>query len=834
MLDSPTTSKKSGDIWKNDTNLESFITCGYSLNLKTDFSNCRLREFSTSLEALKFTESLNLSRNQITNLPSRVKEYRLLTSLNLSFNKIFSLPSCICELSSLRTLLISNNFLSSLPSDVCKLNYLQEIDLSFNRITDFPASLSSLSSLKVLILCNNLITDLPEEISDFRHLKILDLRSNKLKRLPLNLRLMWCLERLSLEENPLSSPPITIVARGIPYIFAFLSQQAQWNSDNITSEKYHDSLNDSSTPKTNTIKPSITEKVTSRPFSNQNVQKYESVVDCTQKSLAEHEITSRPPTPSTTREFTYTSTNIVKAEQLKNKGNNMCSNDCVTVEESPVQTKNRNKSLSSYRNEKSKSVSSISSLSTDEEPLTMNLYYSADENMVFEKKKSTNESLKLHTPQQVEKTIKELIIENPPSACNVNTATPILSIISNENDAVSSKSSIVERVNSYVNENESSSSSAEEIISDHTKDSTTKHMSGKYDRRVKAGRLTSSSRFRSSKRQQMVPDEFLNSDASRISHSSQYSGKYSIPHRSPSRCPNVPSNTNQMYYYKDSCHSHKTAADKNNCYDIARVGVAMYIPTEPIIKSPPPNYSSNGLQKINKCHLNSNISSAAVFVSKNNDTKTENKRMNSPGRLELNKFDHIIKWEELYPEELNKIHQLRRIIDKELNIRLPVNPKHLAIELSTGVILIHFVNKFIGAASKIKVCSPRNDQTNMLSEVMKSYRRNIRRCREWLHLYGVPREYLFSTESIVNPNSANGLLSLANCIFITYNLRESKFSNHLSTQNNTPVSCQYNNTDSLQSNSKVQSTSSTNNDTKMNNHKVYEISNWPHHLCSDV
>ncbi|VDO52854.1 unnamed protein product [Schistosoma margrebowiei] len=108
---------------------------------------------------------------------------------------------------------------------------------------------------------------------------------------------MWCLERLSLEENPLSPPLLTIVARGIPYIFAFLNQQALCNSNNTSCEKFHDSLTQSSSAhvtntsnQLNTMKLSENQDVNS-DSSSPCFEKTEVNTDSDQRYISNSEIT---------------------------------------------------------------------------------------------------------------------------------------------------------------------------------------------------------------------------------------------------------------------------------------------------------------------------------------------------------------------------------------------------------------------------------------------------------------------------------------------------------------------------------------------------------------
>ncbi|CAH8679483.1 unnamed protein product [Schistosoma rodhaini] len=847
MLDSFVVSNKSDDALKNDTDNKDSIFYDYYSNRQAIFSNCRLRDFSNISETLKFVEHLDLSRNFITNVPNGIEQYRLLTTLDLSFNKIFSLPSSLCKLPSLRILLMSNNYLSSLPASICELQNLQELDLSFNRFKCFP-SICSLQSLKVLLLGCNLIETLPEDIVGLRCLKILDLHSNGVKQLPLNIRFMWCLEKLSLEENPLSPPLLTIVARGIPYIFAFLNQQALCNSNNTSCEKFHDSLTQSSSAhaintsnQQHTTKLSESQHVNS-DSSTQSFEKTEINTDCDQRYILKSEITN----PSLTiQNSTYSTTNN-KKEQFDKSNVKLHLTDYNRTENF-----SHNESTHSCINETLKSGSSFSSLSTDDnESLTTNMYSSAYENVILNKNDNEGFYLTSNISQQLAQAINNSQIKQPISPGNDNTKKAVVPTVLNGNDSAEQK------VNGYIIANERLCNVFEPTNNDQIEDCPTNHSSFKYNRRDKGGPISSNNRLRNSKRQQIENDRTFYCSSGYITPDSYLSESYSISQTNGYDCQKlsqyhideqlaIQRNHTQILY-----HPHQNGLyDKDISSKATRVGVALCMPSECTLKLPKNFQTSHNYQpQINTHCQDSNVAFSTGYSSKDISRRDETRNINTSEYMKMNSPKDIVKWEELNSDDLIRIHQLRKIIDKELNIRLPINPKHLIIELSTGVILIQLLNKFIGTTSNIKICLPRNDQrNNMLNEVVKSYRRNLRRCRAAIYRYGVPKEYLFSTESIINPQNADGLLSLANSISILYNLHNNNtkspinasssnkiqedFSTNIDNQYNTSVSQIQSTSPSLQQrhSGKYQPTDKT-----ANHRRIHQMTIWSNYLCSDV
>ncbi|CAI2735189.1 unnamed protein product [Schistosoma spindalis] len=710
MLDSFVVPNKSDNALKNGTSNEDSIFCDYFSNSQGSFSNCRLRDFNNVSETLKFIEHLDLSRNFITNIPSGIEQYRLLTTLDLSFNKIFSVPDSLCKLPSLRILVMSNNYLSSLPASVCDLHNLQELDLSFNRFKCFPSSICSLHSLKVLLLGCNLIETLPEGIVGLRCLKILDLHSNGVKQLPSSIRFMWCLERLSLEENPLSPPLLTFVARGIPYIFAYLNQQALCNSSNTSCEKFHDSLTKSSSAhaistsnQQNTMKLSEIQYVNS-DSSGPCFEKTEVNTDSDQRYISKSEITNAS---LTIQNFTYSTTNN-KNERFDEPNAQLHSNDFNCTENF-----SHNESTHSCVNETLKSGSSFSSLSTDDnESLTMNMYSSAYENVILDKNENEVFYLKSNISQQLIQTINNSQVKQPISPSNDNTKKVIVPKILNGNDSAV-ESSAVQTISSDIITNETPCNVYEPTNNGQIQDCPTNYSSFKYDKPDKGGPISSYTRLSYSKRQQIEHDRNVHSSSGNITPDSYLSENCSISQINEYDCQSFNQyHTDEQLVNRRNHTQILYHPQKNKLYDedisnkITRVGVALCMPSECTLKLPKNIQTSHNCQpQTNKHREDSSIAFSTDYLSKDDSRKPETRNIDTSKNMKMNSHKDTVKWEELNSDDLRRINRLRRIIDNELNIRLPINPKHLVIELSTGVILIQLLNKFIGTTSNIKDCN---------------------------------------------------------------------------------------------------------------------------------
>uniref|UniRef100_A0A199UC59 Protein kinase domain-containing protein n=1 Tax=Manihot esculenta TaxID=3983 RepID=A0A199UC59_MANES len=107
-----------------------------------------------------------------------------LQTLDLSNNKITALPSDFWSLGSLTTLNLSSNQISgSLTNNIGNFAVLESLDLSSNNFSgEIPAAMSSLSRLRVLKLDGNGFQgSIPLEILNCRSLTLIDISLNKLE-----------------------------------------------------------------------------------------------------------------------------------------------------------------------------------------------------------------------------------------------------------------------------------------------------------------------------------------------------------------------------------------------------------------------------------------------------------------------------------------------------------------------------------------------------------------------------------------------------------------------------------------------------------------------------
>ncbi|XP_055507215.1 protein flightless-1 homolog [Leucoraja erinacea] len=195
-----------------------------------DLSYNQLTEIPRELENAKNMLVLNLSHNSIDNIPNQLFiNLTDLLYLDLSENKLESLPPQMRRLVHLQTLILNNNPLmhaqmrqlpamtalqtlhlrntqrtqSNLPTSLEALSGLLDVDLSCNDLSRVPECLYTLSSLRRLNLSTNQISELSLCIDQWTQLDTLNLSRNQLTSLPSAICKLTKIKKLYLNSNKL-------------------------------------------------------------------------------------------------------------------------------------------------------------------------------------------------------------------------------------------------------------------------------------------------------------------------------------------------------------------------------------------------------------------------------------------------------------------------------------------------------------------------------------------------------------------------------------------------------------------------------------------------------
>ncbi len=102
--------------------------------------------------------TLDLTGQQLTELPESALNRTDITTLNVSNNQLTSLPAAISKLANLEVLNVENNRLVTLPAELVQLKNLREIHANNNRMTSLPGELSSMTQLTLLDISGNSIS----------------------------------------------------------------------------------------------------------------------------------------------------------------------------------------------------------------------------------------------------------------------------------------------------------------------------------------------------------------------------------------------------------------------------------------------------------------------------------------------------------------------------------------------------------------------------------------------------------------------------------------------------------------------------------------------------
>jgi hypothetical protein len=213
-------------------------------NLTTlDLSDNEISEIPDAIAELKNLTTLDLSDNEISEIPDAIAKLKNLTELFLYDNQISEIPDIISELKNLKVLHLGRNQINEISDAIAELKNLTGLYLRGNKISKIPDAISELKNLTTLDLSSNQISEIPVAILELKILKTLDLGNNQISEIPEKIIQLENLERdqygmiegINIKGNPIINPPYEIAKKGIDAIRAyFLNQQLSRYKDNDT------------------------------------------------------------------------------------------------------------------------------------------------------------------------------------------------------------------------------------------------------------------------------------------------------------------------------------------------------------------------------------------------------------------------------------------------------------------------------------------------------------------------------------------------------------------------------------------------------------------------
>jgi Leucine-rich repeat (LRR) protein len=197
-----------------------------------DLSGLGLTEIPAEIGQLTHLRELYANSNSLTHVPVELMQLQNLTRLEMSHNQFYDIPAEIFALTNLERLVLYYNWIRSVPARIERLQNLTFLGLSVNEISYLPPEIGQLTNLTQLHLEINWLTSLPPEIGNLTNLCVLHLWDNDLTRLPAEMGQLTrladpdCNEML-IHNNPLISPPPSVVRQGTGAILAYLHGKHQ-------------------------------------------------------------------------------------------------------------------------------------------------------------------------------------------------------------------------------------------------------------------------------------------------------------------------------------------------------------------------------------------------------------------------------------------------------------------------------------------------------------------------------------------------------------------------------------------------------------------------------
>ncbi len=166
--------------------------------------SCGLNDFPRELFELQDTlEFLDLSGNNLSQLPEDFGNFKKLKILFISNNKFKVFPKVVANCPSLTMIGFRSNQMEEILEDSFPLK-LQWLILTDNKIEKLPKSIGKCEFLQKFGIAGNRLNSLPDEMKNCRNLELLRISANLIEELPNWLLLLPRLSWLAYSGNPCS------------------------------------------------------------------------------------------------------------------------------------------------------------------------------------------------------------------------------------------------------------------------------------------------------------------------------------------------------------------------------------------------------------------------------------------------------------------------------------------------------------------------------------------------------------------------------------------------------------------------------------------------------
>lgn len=134
-----------------------------------DLSNNQLSDLPQAITQLKKLKIIFASNNRFNTLPSVLGQCPMLEMIGFKSNQIQHVPEEALP-HTLRWLILTDNQISTLPQRLGECLRLQKLALAGNHLTHLPESMSQLHNLELVRISANRLTDCPEQLLDLPQL----------------------------------------------------------------------------------------------------------------------------------------------------------------------------------------------------------------------------------------------------------------------------------------------------------------------------------------------------------------------------------------------------------------------------------------------------------------------------------------------------------------------------------------------------------------------------------------------------------------------------------------------------------------------------------------
>jgi hypothetical protein len=125
-----------------------------------------------------YLKCLELTDNELTEIPDAIGQCVLLDTLNMCSNRIANIPDAIGNCTKLQMIFFHCNVIEAVPETIGNLRKLRELHLDRNCIKSIPSTIGNCTKLRVLDLDQNKLESIPQTLINCAKLSVLWVRYN--------------------------------------------------------------------------------------------------------------------------------------------------------------------------------------------------------------------------------------------------------------------------------------------------------------------------------------------------------------------------------------------------------------------------------------------------------------------------------------------------------------------------------------------------------------------------------------------------------------------------------------------------------------------------------